>query len=74
MRRLALFLALVAGVLACDRPTGPRRFVLGPGCELSRYIEGIGTARARYADCFSLNTDSLTADGWTVTWDTTYVE
>lgn len=63
MRKL---LVLVAAVAACAEPTASRA---GPGCELSRHIEDIGTIRAQYADCTAFNADSLQADGWTITWD-----
>lgn len=63
MGRLLAFVILVT---ACDAATAP---TVGPGCELSRHIEDVGTLRASYADCTEFNVDSLQADGWTVTWD-----
>lgn len=71
MRTLAFLLA-VAVVVACNSATEPQPFTLGPACELSRHIEGVGMLRVRYADCTSHNTDSLRADGWAITWDTTH--
>ena len=73
--RLLIMLVLVAGVAACDRAAAPRPFTLGPGCWHSRPVDGYGVVvRAHYPDCTKQNLDSLRAAGWTITWDTTWID
>lgn len=69
MKRLLVFVALVA---ACDRATSPR-YVLGPGCTWHIPVEG-ATLHVRYLDCTGHNVDSLETLGWTITWDTTWLD
>lgn len=72
MKLLAIAAAVLA-IVACDNPTGPRAFTLGPGCSWAIPVEG-ATLHVRYADCTEHNVDSLEALGWTITWDTTWVK
>ena len=71
MKRLALFVALVALVAACDRGTAPR-YTLGPGCTHSLPLRDLAVLKVHYADCTGHNIDSLEAVGWTITWDTVW--
>lgn len=71
MRLLVIAIAVLL-VAACDRATGPQAFTLGPGCSWAIPVE-MATLHVHYADCTGHNVDSLTALGWTITWDTTWV-
>ena len=65
MRNLILLVGLVGVVVGCD---ATRPVTLGPDCEWSRPVGEYATLRVYYSDCTAMNTDSLRADGWTVTW------
>lgn len=72
MKKLLLFVALVALVAACENSTAPRRFTLGPGCTWNLPIRDAAILHVHYADCTTHNVDSLEALGWEIVWDTTW--
>lgn len=79
MRRLLVFSGLVTLVTACVEATAPRQFTLGPGCTKVKetlLLDGVVGMKVTThdRDCTKLNLDSLRADGWVITWDTTWVD